>query len=324
MIKGVVKVLRESGKDISKHHNPIDPDDMNLLNKYLLGGMETGSPRALQQKVFLDLMLHFGRRGREGLIHFTRDSFEELKSSEGKRYLTMSHNEEDKNHHGAEPEKKMMMFEQEGELLCPLQSFCLYFQHLNPQCSAFWQTPKASANIKPNSKNEAWYKNCPMGINTLGGMMKDLSKEADLSKVYTNHCLRATVASALYTAGVEREDIKLVTGHLNAKSLDPYISTATDKKRDQLSKTLFEYGKENIESVAIDQANPSDSAMVPVVPPAVVPDPSVNIVADTPWKPVIDIPYLLQQSSHSDSRNAATILGGASFSGATTINFIFK
>ena len=68
--------------------------------------------------------------------------------------------------------------------------------------------------------------------------MKDLSKEANLSKVYTNHCLRATVASALCTAGVEREDIKLVTGHLNAKSLDPYISTATDKKRDQLSKTV--------------------------------------------------------------------------------------
>ena len=90
-------VLRESGRDISKHHkNPIDPDDINVLSKYLLGGMETGIPRALQQKVFLDLMLHFGRRGREGLRHFTRDSFEELKSSEGKRYLIMPHNEEDK------------------------------------------------------------------------------------------------------------------------------------------------------------------------------------------------------------------------------------
>ena len=105
-----------------------------FLGKYLLGGMETGIPRALQQKVFLDLMLHFGRRGREGLRHFTRDSFEELKSSEGKRYLTMPHNEEDKTTTEPNQRKKMMMFEQEGELLRPLQSFLLYFQHLNPQC----------------------------------------------------------------------------------------------------------------------------------------------------------------------------------------------
>ena len=86
----------------------------------------------------------------------------------------------------------------------------------------------------------------------------------------------------------------------------------------------YQLAKESIESVAIDQANPSDSSMIPAVPPAVVPDPSANIVADTPWKPVIDIPYLLQQRSHSESRNTATILGGASFSGATTINFNFK
>jgi len=37
-----------------------------------------------------------------------------------------------------------------------------------------------------------WFENGCLGVNKLGSMMKELSKAANLSQGYTNHCIRAT------------------------------------------------------------------------------------------------------------------------------------
>ena len=47
-----------------------------------------------------------------------------------------------------------------------------------------------------------WYSKIPVGINQLYNFMPRLSAEAGLSKRYTNHCIRAMVASTLSDAGV--------------------------------------------------------------------------------------------------------------------------
>ena len=68
--------------------------------------------------------------------------------------------------------------------------------------------------------------------------MKTMSKAANLSRIYTNHCLRATASKGLADAGHERTDICIVTGHKNVRSLDPYINRASDKKKRKLSENI--------------------------------------------------------------------------------------
>ena len=52
-----------------------------------------------------------------------------------------------------------------------------------------------------------------MGHKMLSTMLKRMSEDAELSKTYTNHCLRVTASKGLSDAGNERSDICVVTGH---------------------------------------------------------------------------------------------------------------
>ena len=59
---------------------------------------------------------------------------------------------------------------------------------LNPQCEAFFQRPR-----KQVSESETvWYDNQAVGIDTLGGKMKALSKHVNLLRDYTTHSICAT------------------------------------------------------------------------------------------------------------------------------------
>ena len=70
--------------------------------------------------------------------------------------------------------------------------------------------------------------------------MKNMSKDANLSQVYTNHCTRATASKALSDAHVDRSDIIKITGHKDTRSLDTYIGGASSTKKRALSDTLAE------------------------------------------------------------------------------------
>ena len=61
--------------------------------------------------------------------------------------------------------------------------------------------------------------------------MSRLSADAGLSKRYTNHCIRATVATMLCAAGVSNQGIMSVTGHRNAESLSSYIVPSDQERR---------------------------------------------------------------------------------------------
>jgi len=68
--------------------------------------------------------------------------------------------------------------------------------------------------------------------------MTRMSKSANLSKSYTNHCIRATVATVLNRQVVDLLKIMSVTGHRNVKSLESYINEPTDNERRTLSAAL--------------------------------------------------------------------------------------
>ena len=62
-IQGQIKQLRATGKDAFKHKEAIEGDDLVKLYAHC----DVRTAPGLQNKVFIDLLLHFARRGREGL-----------------------------------------------------------------------------------------------------------------------------------------------------------------------------------------------------------------------------------------------------------------
>jgi hypothetical protein len=241
--EGKIKGLKKQGKDVTAHKPPIDERDMARF--YESGVLCNNNPVALQRKVFLEISFHFGRRGREGWRGMTRESFCIKKDAEGREYLTMSYNEHDKNHADAENKIQCMYANPESDL-CPLKSYKLYLEKLNPHCNAFLQRPLPNYHGR-----QVWYANAPLGVNTIATMMKGISQDAGASRIYTNHSIKASTATVLKKAGYAPQDIMAVTGHRNVASLESYAQGPGQDDRAKMSNELAMFGKAANSSVDI-------------------------------------------------------------------------
>jgi len=67
--------------------------------------------------------------------------------------------------------------------------------------------------------------------------MKNISREAKLSKCYTNHSIRATAVTILDKSGFEARHIMVVSGHKNEASIRSYSKTGICAKK-ETSETL--------------------------------------------------------------------------------------
>ena len=79
----------------------------------------------------------------------------------------------------------------------------LYISKLNPKSDAFFQYPKKQWNYG----NDVWYDARPIGVNKLDNMTKSISEAAKLSKMYTNHSVRATAIILWSNAGIQNRHI---------------------------------------------------------------------------------------------------------------------
>ena len=121
-----------------------------------------------------------------------------------------------------------------GLSLDPVAALKLFLGKLHPRCNALFQTP----NQLHYEKAGTWYKNEPLGKNTLGQIMQNISKKADLSQVYTAHCLRASTVTSLHLAGVQPKQICSITKHRNEQSLAPYIHDSSSAQKRSCSDIL--------------------------------------------------------------------------------------
>ena len=76
-----------------------------------------------------------------------------------------------------------------------------------------------------------------VGERSLGDRMKRISKEANLSRIYTNHSIRATAVTILDKSGFEVRHIMTVSLHRNESSTRAYSKTDQTAKR-RMSETL--------------------------------------------------------------------------------------
>ena len=120
--------------------------------------------------------------------------------------------------------------------LDPVGSFEFYLSRLHPSCQALFQTP----NHHFKKAESRWFRNEPLGKNTIAKLMENISSKADLSERYTNHCIRASTITALYQRGVDAKQICAITKHKDERSLSHYISQTTSEQKQQCSRLLQE------------------------------------------------------------------------------------
>ena len=160
---------------------------------------------------------------------------------------------------------KPIILSQPGDPRCPVNSFKLYLSKIaGNKIEDFLQTP----NSNFRNTNDKWFKNSPVGINTIGSFMSEISKRAGLSFRYMNLCIGCTTASAMKRCGYNLSDIAHVTGHKNIESLKYYLEKPTMQDKENYSSDLFKYaGTDNTNNTTND-SDMSDFETPPPTPPA--------------------------------------------------------
>lgn len=131
------------------------------------------------------------------------------------------------------------MYATEG-VWCPVASFEKCLEHLNPKNEFLFQRPKKEVS----SDAIVWYDKMVVGERSLGDMMKRISKEANLSRIYTNHSIRATAVTILDKSGFEARHIMTVSWNRKESSTRAYSKTDQTAKR-RMSETLTAAGASN-------------------------------------------------------------------------------
>lgn len=112
---------------------------------------------------------------------------------------------------------------------CPVRLFEKYIEKRgNLQVDRLFVTPNPNWN---EQFSKGWYKNCPIGKNTLTSWLKESASKIgiDIKKTkVTNHSARATAVSSLAKNGVQEEQLIKITGHSNTHSIKPYLQMDTE------------------------------------------------------------------------------------------------
>ena len=130
-----------------------------------------------------------------------------------------------------------------GKSTCPgVRYFKKLLAVLKPKQNALFQKPKRNFM----SGDQIWFENCPIGVKKIGSMMKEISKDANLSHVYSNHCVRSTTVTVLDAAGIPIHRIMQTSGHRNESSVKFYCDRQTVGE----GKGILKYPREIWERIA--------------------------------------------------------------------------
>ena len=236
-----------------KHHKGFTPEEEDKL--WEAGVFGTTHPQALQNAVFF---FYVGKclclRGGEEL---TRSQCVDI--SDGFKYVEYG----SKTLHGGFnqlhlPSKSVTIYRDENAgPRCLYTLLSLYFKklpHNNEKTNdTFYLKPLASHPSKP------WFANVPVGKNILNAMVKRMCEAAGLPP-RTNHSLRVTGATTLFSKNVPEKLVQELTGHRSLECLRRYEKT-TEQNQRAVSKCLTS-GSQYNPSIG-SEAEPSNSSTGP-------------------------------------------------------------
>ena len=201
--KAMLVELKKQGKGAVQHKRTVSEEDLAKI----FHSLDITTPEGLQNKVFLDIMLYFANRGRENLRAMTISDFVVEVDDQNLCYVVHRDTLTKSRRENEDEESSGYMYEIPGSSHCPVSSFLAFKDVLNPTQKCMWQRPKSAAPVD----GSPWYVNGPLGVNTLGNKMKNISEKAGCSQKYTNHSLRATTCTILDEAGFQNRHIMSVT-----------------------------------------------------------------------------------------------------------------
>ena len=248
MLVSILRKQRREGQEKVQHKELINPGDMKHLACPEVFSKD--APWPLLKGVWFYITYYFCRRGCEGLRDQRTDSFQVETDDIGHQYYVMNHEERTKNPQGGIENDE----NDEGKMYDHSLGFQLlqfYLTKVNNKCHAFFQYP--ARNFTPTMP--VWYENRPLGKNKLKTMMRGISKSAGLSKVYTNHCVRATAITAMSKASVSNRHIMAISGHRSETSLQSYNSRPSTSQLRSCSDILTNYASGS-ESTSVNPMQP--------------------------------------------------------------------
>lgn len=181
-------------------------------------------PDGLQKKIFFVLSYELAWRGGEGgkcFVSYFKDDIDNIGQPTGRiEYNPIF----DKTTQGGDkpcaPSKWLVINRGQPDI-CPVRLFKKFMEKRK-----LINVPRLFLTVNPSWKMGKWFKNLPVGKNTIAQWVSIEAKKSGLAteKVkITNHSLRATAVSTLAKKGVEENTMVKITGHANPKSIKPYL-----------------------------------------------------------------------------------------------------
>ena len=248
MLDAKIKQLKREGKQSTTHKPVIEQEDLDKLKN--CETLSLTCPLSLLRNVWFHVSLYWCRRGFEGQRGLTKKSFLFGEDAKGKQFVSMAHDEATKNHQGGVADVES--FEKSARMYKTNSKFDgytaleIFLSKLHPNCEALFQFPKR--NWKAG--DHVWYENRPIGVNKLASMMKEISTNAGLSRIYTNHSVRATAITLWSNTGLTNREIMSISGHRNESSLQSYHNLPSVQQLRKCS---------NVLSVALGDDNPQST-----------------------------------------------------------------
>ena len=224
ILEGKAREMRDNGKGHrpNRARAPTEAEERILLDCGQFGGK---TPQALLNTLWYFVTQHFGMRGRQEHHTIKIDDFEINIDDTGVEYFTFAEKRTKTRNTGPKPSVRQSipkMFATGGEK-CIVQIFKTYVSR-RPEAlrdsGPFYLQPLS------NPRGITWFKRVPLGENTIGNMNKmkqnSLLSELCPSKKLTNHSARKTVVKKLQCNGVQKSEIRTITGHASTRGLDSY------------------------------------------------------------------------------------------------------
>lgn len=166
-----------------RHSVSISPQDMQ---KILLSGAIGGTtPLLLLKASWFNILLHFDVGDHLKQRRLSKQQFVVHVDATGREHVKMvSCYPYDQSKFGV---AGTTMHSVPGHPLCPVALLKKYLLKLHPESDALFQCP---VQYKVDDTIPVWYEKQAVGVHALEGMMACLSKEAKLSRIYSNGCLR--------------------------------------------------------------------------------------------------------------------------------------
>ena len=119
--------------------------------------------------------------------------------------------------------KVVQSYASPGSNRCLVKLLDTYLSKLVPTAMHFYMRPLPKA---PTDASKPWYTKQRVGINTIKEIVPKICAGCELQNTYTNHSLRATAITRMFTGNIPEKVIADKSGHKSIKGLRFYEKTS--------------------------------------------------------------------------------------------------